>query len=173
MIDSRSTQGRPGDVSMVFRSRLTGFSPGVQGPSERIALRSRFVSEARNQTIGDRLPTVQFAGQSVECLLGANLRAILLRVRLPLYTRVARAIHCRGNGTCGTCAVEIEGPVSKPTSAELRRLRLPPHHAGTGLRLACQCEVLGDIKVTKHEGFFGQRANRPTDRIEGDTAHED
>ena len=120
---------------------------------------SRFVSEARNQRVGDRLPNVQFAGQTVECLLGSNLRAILLRARLPLYTRVARAIHCRGNGTCGTCAVEIEGPVSEPTAAERRRLRLPPHHAEKGLRLACQCEVLGDIKVTKHEGFFGQRAD--------------
>ena len=122
-------------------------------------MRSRFVSEARNQRVGDRLPNVQFAGQTVECLLGSNLRAILLRARLPLYTRVARAIHCRGNGTCGTCAVEIEGPVSELTAVERRRLRLPPHHAEKGLRLACQCEVLGDIKVTKHEGFFGQRTD--------------
>jgi ferredoxin len=81
---------------------------------------------------------------------------VLLRARLPLYTRVAHALHCRGHGTCGTCAVRIEGAVSEPTSAELRRLRLPPHSPDSGLRLACQCSVLGDIAVTKYDGLFGQ-----------------
>ncbi len=104
------------------------------------------------------MPTVRFAGQTVECPQGANLRVVLLRARLPLYTRVARAIHCRGNGACGTCAVRVEGPVSAPTAAERRRLGLPPHHADSGLRLACQCSVLGDLTVTKYEGFFGQGA---------------
>ena len=81
---------------------------------------------------------------------------VLLRARLPLYTVVARAIHCRGRGTCGTCAVRVEGPVSEPTAAELRRMRFPPHHPETGLRLACQCSVLGDVIVTKYQGLFGQ-----------------
>jgi ferredoxin len=103
------------------------------------------------------LPTVRFAGRTVECPHGANLRVVLLRARLPLYTRVARAIHCRGNGACGTCAVRIEGPVSEPTAAERRRLGLPPHRADSGLRLACQVSVLGDVAVTKYEGLFGQR----------------
>ena len=58
------------------------------------------------------LPKVQFAGHTLECLEGANLRVVLLRARLPLYTRVARAVHCRGHGTCGTCAVRIDGPVA-------------------------------------------------------------
>jgi len=102
------------------------------------------------------MPTVRFAGQTVECPQGANLRVVLLRARLPLYTRVARAIHCRGNGACGTCAVRVEGPVSEPTPAERRRLGLPPHHPDSGLRLACQCSVLGDLTVTKYEGLFGQ-----------------
>jgi len=106
------------------------------------------------------LPTVRFAGREVECPLGANLRVVLLRARLPLYTRVARAIHCRGNGACGTCAVRVEGPVSEPTPVERRRLGLPPHHADSGLRLACQCSVLGDLTVTKYEGLFGQ-GSRP------------
>jgi ferredoxin len=103
------------------------------------------------------MPKVHFAGQTIECPSGANLRVVLLRARLPLYTRVARAIHCRGHGTCGTCAVLVEGPVSEPTAAELRRLRLPPHDPEAGLRLACQTTVLGDVTVTKHEGFFGHR----------------
>ena len=105
------------------------------------------------------MPKVQFAGRTIECPEGANLRMVLLRARLPLYTRVAQAIHCRGHGTCGTCAVHIEGAVSEPTTLELRRLRLPPHRPDSGLRLACQCSVLGDITVTKHDGFWGQHTD--------------
>ena len=101
------------------------------------------------------MPTVRFGDRAIECPQGANLRLVLLRARLPLYTRVAKALHCRGRGICGTCAVQIDGPVSEPTPAELRRLRLPPHRDG-GLRLACQCSVLGDVTVTKHLGLFGR-----------------
>jgi ferredoxin len=86
---------------------------------------------------------------------------VLLRARLPLYTRVARAIHCRGSGACGTCAVRVEGPVSEPTPAELRRMRLPPHRPEKGLRLACQCTVLGDVTVTKYQGLWGQHVEPP------------
>jgi len=103
-----------------------------------------------------RMPKVEFAGQTIDCPPGANLRVVLLRARLPLYTRVARAIHCRGHGTCGTCAVRVEGLVSDPTATELRRLRFPPHHPEAGLRLACQTTVLGDVTVIKYEGLFGQ-----------------
>jgi ferredoxin len=102
------------------------------------------------------MPKIQFAGETVDCPEGANLRFVLLRARLPLYHRVARAVHCRGRGTCGTCAVRIEGEVSEPTAAERARLSLPPHNQESGLRLACQCNVLGDLTVTKYQGLFGQ-----------------
>ncbi len=107
------------------------------------------------------MPTIRFRARDhdveVPCPDGANLRMVLLRARLPLYTRVARAIHCRGHGTCGTCAVEVEGALSEPTPAESRRLRLPPFgkEGGAGLRLACQCNVAGDLTVTKRHGLFG------------------
>lgn len=87
---------------------------------------------------------------------GANLRLVLIRARLPLYNSAAKALNCRGSGTCGTCAVQVEGEVSEPTAKEKLRLRLPPHNRESGLRLACQCEVLGDVKVTKYEGVWGQ-----------------
>lgn len=106
------------------------------------------------------MPTVRFADRAIECPPGANLRVVLVRARLPLYTRVAEALHCRGRGLCGTCAVQIEGPVSAPTPAEERRLRRLPHKPEAGLRLACQCSVLGDIAVTKHPGLWGQKAGR-------------
>ncbi len=104
------------------------------------------------------MPTVHFAGKSVECPPGANLRMVLIRARLPLYASAARALNCRGRGLCGTCAVSIEGEVSPPTPVEQRRLSAPPHDAGSGLRLACQCKVLADLRVTKHRGLWGQRA---------------
>ncbi len=113
------------------------------------------------------MPTIHFAGRSVECLQGANLRHVLLRARLPLYNGAARALHCRGFGTCGTCAIRIEGPVSDPTAVERLRLGLPPHDRESGLRLACQCKVLGDLKLTKYEGLWGQGAepaDEPTAR---------
>lgn len=103
------------------------------------------------------MPTVEFAGRSVECPSGANLRLVLSRARLPLYTSAARAVNCRGRGVCGTCAVAIVGSVSPPTPVELRRLAFPPHEPEAGLRLACQCKVLGDLRVTKHPGLWGQR----------------
>lgn len=107
------------------------------------------------------MPTVRFAGREIECLQGANLRMVLLRARLPLYHSAARALHCRGFGTCGTCAVRIEGPVSEPTQIEQWRLGFPPHDRESGLRLACQASVLGDVTVTKYEGFWGQRTDAP------------
>ena len=109
------------------------------------------------------MPTVQFDERSIECPQGANLRMVLLRARLPLYHSVSRALHCRGRGICGTCAVRIEGPVSEPTEAEQRRLRRRPHDPASGLRLACQCSVLGDIRVTKHAGLFGQHTEDVSD----------
>jgi ferredoxin len=102
------------------------------------------------------MPTIQFAGKSVECLQGANLRSVLLRARLPLYNGAARALHCRGLGSCGTCAVQIEGAVSEPTAMEKVRLRVPPHDRQRGLRLACPVSVRGDLRVTKYDGLFGQ-----------------
>jgi ferredoxin len=105
------------------------------------------------------LPTVRFGDKSVECPHGANLRVVLLRARLPLYTLVAEALHCRGRGLCGTCAVRIEGAVSEPTAAEERRLRRAPHKPEAGLRLACQCSVLGDVTVTKYPGLWGQKTS--------------
>lgn len=98
---------------------------------------------------------VRFGDREIECPQGANLRMVLLHARLPLYNSVARALNCRGFGTCGTCAVRVEGAVSPPTAAELRRLAFPPHDRESGLRLACQVQVLGDVTVTKYTGVWG------------------
>ncbi len=46
------------------------------------------------------------------------------------------------------------------------RITLPPHDREKGLRLACQCKVLGDLVVTKYEGVWGQ-GGQPVDASAG------
>lgn len=107
----------------------------------------------------NHMPEIHFAGQTIHSEEGANLRKVLLDHKLPLYNGAARAIHCRGLGTCGTCAVRIDGPVSEKTAFERWRLQFPPHHEEDGLRLACQCRVLGDIEVKKYDGLWGHETS--------------
>jgi ferredoxin len=90
------------------------------------------------------MPTVQAQGKTIECQRGENLRQVLLQNGIDLHNGGAKVINCRGLGTCGTCAVLVEGEVS-----------LPPHSPTKNLRLACQTKVLGDVRVTKFEGFWG------------------
>ena len=121
----------------------------------------RFKKQVDESRIKLRIAEESDVDLILEFIEGANLRMVLLRARLPLYNGAARAIHCRGFGTCGTCAVRIEGEVSEPTAVERWRLGFPPHHRESGLRLACQCNVLGDLEVTKYEGLWGQHVEQP------------
>ena len=105
------------------------------------------------------MPFVQIGERVIECRTGENLRRVLLRSDAPLYNGVAAAIHCRGLGTCGTCAVQVEGPLSPMTRVEKWRLSFPPHDVASGLRLACQCRVLGDLSLTKHGGLWGSKTD--------------
>ncbi len=103
------------------------------------------------------MPQITFGQHVVQCPLNANLRHVLMKAGTPLYNGISAAIHCRGMGTCGTCAVQVEGTVSPMTRVEKWRLGFPPHVRKSGLRLACQCKVLGDLKITKHAGLWGHR----------------
>ena len=106
------------------------------------------------------MPKIEFSGKIVTCENGENLRSVLMKNKLALYNGIARYIHCRGLGTCGTCAVEIEGPVSEKTAVEKWRLNFPPHKEHTGLHLACQCKVLGDLIIKKHDGLWGHKIKK-------------
>ncbi|TAF54877.1 MAG: (2Fe-2S)-binding protein [Oscillatoriales cyanobacterium] len=86
---------------------------------------------------------VQAQGKTFECDRGSNLREVLLKNGIDLYNGNAQVINCHGLGTCGTCAVKA-------------RLSIPPHSPASNRRLSCQTKVLGDIKVTKYDGFWGQ-----------------
>ncbi|USR92251.1 (2Fe-2S)-binding protein [Phormidium yuhuli AB48] len=102
------------------------------------------------------MPTVFAAGKTIECDRGANLRDLLLRQGIALYNGKASLINCRGIGSCGTCAVAVEGEVSEANWRDRTRRSLPPHERQRSLRLACQTQVLGDVRVTKFDGFWGQ-----------------
>lgn len=102
------------------------------------------------------MPSVKVLGKTIDCKPGDNLRQVLLKHDIPLYNGKAKIINCRGIGSCGTCAVAIEGNVSPANWKDKTRRSLPPHSLDRDLRLACQTKVLGDISVTKYNGFWGQ-----------------
>ena len=102
------------------------------------------------------MPTIQAQGKTITCPVGANLRKVLLANGVDLYNGKAKIINCRSLGTCGTCAVQIEGEVSPANWKDKSRRSLPPHSPERDLRLACQTQVLGDIKVSKYDRFWGQ-----------------
>jgi ferredoxin len=101
------------------------------------------------------MPTVRYQGHTIPCNIGDNLRLVLLKAGSPVYNGAAKAINCRGLGTCGTCAMQIVGAVSEPTATERWRLSFPPHRPDNHLRLSCQCRVLGDLKLIKFDGLWG------------------
>lgn len=102
------------------------------------------------------MPVIRYKGKTIHCTMGANLRQVLNERGLHPHNGTSKMLNCYGLGTCGTCAVKIEGHVSEMTPAEKLRLSFPPHKPENGLRLACQVKVLGDVKVIKGEGFWGQ-----------------
>ena len=107
---------------------------------------------------------------------GESLRRLLLDVGFTPYNGGANALNCRGLGTCGTCAVQVQVQghgnthqpgCSPPGVRERARLSLPPHRGAgeslrRGLRLACQCVVMpgADVAVDKPSGFWGQGERR-------------
>jgi ferredoxin len=103
------------------------------------------------------MPTIHFRGEEIECEEGEILRDAILDGGSSPHNGTAEYLNCRGNATCGTCAVEVRGDVSEMKSNERRRLSLPPHDVDSGLRLSCQTRVLGDVEVVKHPGFWGQK----------------
>jgi ferredoxin len=103
--------------------------------------------------------TVTYQGKSFECAVGCNLRTVLKKNDASPYNNRAALFNCKGLGTCGTCAVEVHGKVSHMTWIEQTRLNLPPLKGNYYLRLSCQTEVLGDLTVVKHAGFWGQKVD--------------
>ncbi|KAG6545592.1 hypothetical protein Mapa_012945 [Marchantia paleacea] len=152
---------------------LRNFRPGVVGvnPSNKSAqlVHLQPVSSICQQNSavqrdeGDscaEMVTVQFRGNEISVAKGSKLRTALLEKGLSPHNGQALLINCRGMGTCGTCAVKIEGKVVPEvwTTKESIRLNLPPHGPpqNVNLRLACSVQVDGDLTVTKFNKFWGQ-----------------
>lgn len=106
------------------------------------------------------MPTVTVGDRTIDCEEGAILRDVLQRAGESPHNGRATLLNCRGHGSCGTCAVEVAGAVSDPTRRERTRLSVPPHDPESGLRLACQVRVEGDVTVRKYPGFWGQHTER-------------
>jgi ferredoxin len=100
---------------------------------------------------------IEFNNKTFSVKKNSNLRKVLLEHTQNPYNGFAKVLNCHGMGTCGTCAVKIKGKVSPKTKVEKWRLNFPPHNESDGLRLACQCKVIGDLKVTKLTGFWGEK----------------
>jgi ferredoxin len=102
------------------------------------------------------MPRIIAEGKTFEVIEGSNLREALLEQDIDLYSNGAQIFNCHGHGICGTCMVKVEGIVSEPTKLETTRMAFPPHSGHKDRRLSCQVEVLGDVRVTKFEGHFGE-----------------
>lgn len=102
------------------------------------------------------MPKIMAEGKTFEVAEGTNLREALLAQNIELYSEGAKVFNCHGHGICGTCLVEVEGAVSEPTKMETNRMAFPPHSGHKDRRLSCQVKVIGDVRVTKFDGYFGE-----------------
>lgn len=102
------------------------------------------------------MPKIIAEGKTFEVAVETNLREALLAQDIDLYSGTANIFNCHGHGLCGTCLVHVEGAVSEPTKLETTRMAFPPHSAHKDRRLSCQAKVLGDVRVTKFDGHFGE-----------------
>jgi ferredoxin len=102
------------------------------------------------------MPNVTAQGKTFDCESGANLRQVLLDNGIDVYNGLAKTVNCHGLGTCGTCAVKVEGNSSEAGWREKARRSIPPHNLNKDLRLSCQTKVLGDLRITKYDGVWGQ-----------------
>ena len=117
------------------------------------------------------MPTVRFRGRQIGCEEGAILRDVLTDAGLTPHNGKAKRFNCRGNATCGTCAVRVDGDVSEPGRRERARLLTPPHHPNYRLRLSCRTRVLGDVSVEKFPGLWGTKVgDDPLPPVEGNDA---
>lgn len=103
------------------------------------------------------MPIIAYEDKLIQCPKGSLVRDVLIAHGIYPHNGSARNLNCFGLGSCGTCAVKITGNISPATGKEKLRLSCPPLHATPGLRLSCQTRILGDIKIEKGKGFWGQK----------------
>ena len=99
---------------------------------------------------------IYYKNCEITCEKGQNLRSALVAAGVSPHNGKSKIANCHGLGTCGTCAVAVEGEITDKTTTEKIRLSMYPHQAESGLRLSCQCKVMGDLTIKKGAGFWGQ-----------------
>jgi ferredoxin len=103
------------------------------------------------------MPIIEFKDDSWECETSTLLRDALRKRGHSAHNGKAKWLNCKGLGSCGSCAVKIEGENLPPLSKmEKWRLNFPPHKMDNNLRLACQVRIESNVKVIKHSGFWGE-----------------
>ncbi len=100
------------------------------------------------------MPKIMAEGKVFEVAQETNLRQALLAQKISLYTEGSEIFNCHGHAMCSSCLVKVEGAISEPTKLE-NQMSFPAYLAHQDRRLACQVKVLGDIKVTRFDGYFG------------------
>lgn len=98
------------------------------------------------------MPKLEFldAGKIIEVGKYANVRKVALLNDVELYKGLDRLANCLGNGLCGTCTIKIVEGHDNLTPKTLRE-KFKLKNRPDDIRLACQCQVLGDVCVlTNH-----------------------
>jgi ferredoxin len=94
-------------------------------------------------------------GVVVEAAPGQTLLAVAESAQVQIFRGMWPDLHCgKWKGWCNRCKVWVRGApeaINPPTAAEQSRLRLNGRVSGS-LRLACQVEVRGDLRVHTRAG---------------------
>jgi 2Fe-2S ferredoxin len=100
------------------------------------------------------MPKVTIANEKtdLEVPVGANLRAEAQKAGISVYAGINRYVNCFGHGTCGTCKIMVKkGRENLSPKGAIEKLTLWRMLSNIGhedeVRLACQCEVKGDVTV--------------------------
>ncbi|TFI53779.1 hypothetical protein BLD44_012190 [Mastigocladus laminosus UU774] len=101
------------------------------------------------------MPRVLAQGKTTERTGGTNLRNILLQNGIDLYNSDAKVINCRLIDSC-SLQMQVEGKFAEVNWRQEGRYSLPPHSPPINLGLACQTQLLGNVKLTKFDGFWAE-----------------
>ncbi|MGE3683994.1 MAG: 2Fe-2S iron-sulfur cluster-binding protein [Bdellovibrionales bacterium] len=90
------------------------------------------------------MPTIRFVKNlpAIEVDKGARLMEVLLTAGLPV------ASSCHGDGVCGKCRIRVlEGLENLSRVGPLEEILRERHRMPRDVRISCQTDVLGDIRI--------------------------
>lgn len=97
------------------------------------------------------MPIVHFEkeNKSVEVNSCWNLRKVAQKSGVNLYSGIHKIFNCHGMGLCGSCAVDVDDETALSPKRRGEEKLLIKNNLNNGkTRLACQCLVYKDAKVT-------------------------